>query len=330
MKAILKYGIFALTIMFLFQACSKEYSYETGKGYSGVAIGTLQDSTGNCQNVFVNGTYVVDSVLTDSNYIVVTVNIISPGKYYIFTDTANGFWFADSSIVLSTGTQNIKLKGYGKPILPVDANFVITFGSSACQFTIPYNTAVIGNYFPTTAGSYWTYNDSQLNDTITTHALSVLANVANTGQTYAVFVDRLGDTSLYRRSGNTYYTYGSIYPDPSVQPVEYAFLKAGVPAGTSWDSPIVSVVVSNQNIKVKYHFTLLGSGLTASYNGNNFTNVIKVQLDIQALVPPAINYATAQTSYFYYAEGIGLIAIEVPGSTTVMPYNSTLAQWHVN
>jgi hypothetical protein len=112
--------------------------------------------------------------------------------------------------------------------------------------------------------------------------------------------------------------------------VEYAFLKAGVPAGTSWDSPIVSVVVSNQNVNVKYHFTLLGSGLTASYNGNNFTNVIKVQLDIQALVPPAINNATAKASYFYYAEGIGLIAIEVPGSTTVIPYNSTLTQWHVN
>jgi hypothetical protein len=195
MKAIFKYGIVALTIVFLFQACSKEYCYETGKGYSGVAIGTLQDSTVNCQNVFVNGNYTVDR-LNDSNYIVVTVNIISPGKYYIYTDTANGFWFADSSIVLSTGTQNIKLKGYGKPILPVDANFVITFGSSACQFTIPYNTAVIGNYCPTTAGCYCTYNDSQLNDTITTRALSVLPNVANTGQTYAIFIYRLGDTSL--------------------------------------------------------------------------------------------------------------------------------------
>lgn len=330
MKALLKYSMAFISILFIFMACTKEYSFETGKGYSGTAIGSLQDTAGNCQNVYVNGTYMVDSVLTDSNYIVVTANIISPGKYYIFTDTVNGFWFYDSSIILSTGTQTIKLKGYGKPILPVDANFTVTFGSSVCQFTIPYNTSVIGNYFPTTVGSYWTYSDSQLNDTITTRVLPIVATVTNTGQSYAVFTDRLGDTSLYRRSGNTYYTYGLIYPDSSSGPVEYAFLKAGVAAGTSWDSPIVTAIVANQTIKVKYHFTLLGSGLTANYNGKSFTNVIKVQLDIQAMVPPTISYATAQTSYFYYAEGIGLIAIEVPGSTTVLPYNSTITKWQVN
>lgn len=122
-------------------SCSKSYSLE-GATFSFKASGSLKDSVGNCQNIIINGRYLKDSLLTDSNYIRVSVNITATGKYTIYTDTSNGIWFRDTGTVMNTGLHIFKLKGYGQPISFSTSSFIIHFDNSICTFIIPPNQAV--------------------------------------------------------------------------------------------------------------------------------------------------------------------------------------------
>ena len=98
-----------LSVFCLFMACTKEYSVENG-GFSGTAKGELVDSLGNCKNITVQGTYKVDTALTNNNYVLVNVNFTATGKYKIYTDTVNGMWFLDSGFAISIGASVVKIK----------------------------------------------------------------------------------------------------------------------------------------------------------------------------------------------------------------------------
>ncbi len=126
--------------MFAVAGCQKEYSLETGTS-GAAAKGTLKDAAGNCQPFSSNGVYLRDSVLTDSNYVLVQVNIKTPGTYKITSDLQNGFSFRDSGYIGATGLQTIKLKGSGRPILPIATDFLISFDTTFCLFTINVGSA---------------------------------------------------------------------------------------------------------------------------------------------------------------------------------------------
>ncbi len=124
---------FPICLLVIF-SCSKEYSLETGT--NATSAGTLKDSLGDCKPILINGTYTENQSLSSSNTVVVTVNVTSPGKYRISTDTTNGFWFIDSGFFATTGTTLVTLKGGGKPILPIQSDFTVTYGTSFCDFSI--------------------------------------------------------------------------------------------------------------------------------------------------------------------------------------------------
>ena len=135
----MKHPIYKISIIFslilLLTACKKEFSIESGKGFAGTASGSILDSAGTCQGIVAYGNFVVDTVLTDSNYILVKIVTTSAGRCKIATDTVNGMWFNDSVFELSSGPQTIKVKGYGKPILALASTFTVNFDSTSCQFT---------------------------------------------------------------------------------------------------------------------------------------------------------------------------------------------------
>ena len=134
MKA-LRYSAIVLAGFFLFAACQKEFSLDSG--VAGVkAGGTSKDSLGNCLPITVKGNYLTDSTLIDSNYVTVQVNFSSSGSYSIATDTANGFSFSGTGVIKDSGLQNIILKGVGKPALAQQTNFSIVFNSSVCAFSV--------------------------------------------------------------------------------------------------------------------------------------------------------------------------------------------------
>lgn len=131
-----KYLLAVVASVFFFIACQKELSTESGLT-GGLATGTLRDSLGQCQPVSVNGTYLADSTLRDSNFVYVQILVASPGVYRISTDQQNGFSFRDSGYFANAGVQIVKLVGIGKPTLPIATLFTVTFGTSICSFTVP-------------------------------------------------------------------------------------------------------------------------------------------------------------------------------------------------
>jgi hypothetical protein len=122
--------------LFVFAACQKEFSYENPVPDI-AAEGTLQGIAGNCTPIVVNGVYKNDSTLSDSNNVEVQINITSPGRYIIATDLQNGFAFRDSGFIADTGLHVFTLKALGKPVLAQTTNFVVSFDSTICLFSVP-------------------------------------------------------------------------------------------------------------------------------------------------------------------------------------------------
>lgn len=141
MKAF-KYLLFVMAGILIFVACQKELSFESGFS-GGRGKGSLFTVGGSCQPVTVGGYYLKDSTLTDSNYVIVTLNVTNPGTYNISTETKNGFSFSDSGYFIRTGPQTLKLKAIGKPLVIQQTLFTVTFDTSFCAFAVDVSDTII-------------------------------------------------------------------------------------------------------------------------------------------------------------------------------------------
>ncbi len=322
-KYLNKIGILIISSFLLITACTKETSYESGLGLLSAASGTLKDSLGNCQNIAINGSYVVDTVLTDSNYITVTANITQSGTFKIYTDTVNGFWFRDSAYTLNSGTQTFKLKGYGKPILPLASNFTVYFNTSYCLFNITVGATssgssggtvtTSGDYFPTTANSNWTYQDL-LGDTVkytcTNYNVTVNSNI------YKLFVSTQGDSAIYRKDSllGNYYTYGTFAADSRF--IEYKFLDDKVAVNSFWESDTLSTSTLGFPITYKIRFTIDAKNAPYTINGIALDSVIKVRQEVLVQATPGLfTIQNSETTYSYYAKKVGLVWLDFPNYT---------------
>jgi len=324
-----------LSVFCLFMACTKEYSIENG-GFSGTAQGELVDSLGNCKSVIIRGTYIVDTALTNNNYVLVNVNFTSTGKYKIYTDTVNGMWFLDSGFAVSTGASTVKIKGKGTPILGKKTDFALIFNNNLCAFTLTVTgtggtgggggtgTGTNGDYFPTTSNSYWTYQYIPKLGTIDTFSvIAALDQVLapNDPLLYSKFGTSLQDTFYFAKDGlGTYYAYSTIdfdytflfdsIPDTFIK---YPFLKENANVGDTWDSdPYGKVRVGTGSGAVrgmaKATFTIVTKN-TAPYTigGKTYSNVINVKRDIKFLPDGASAYQLLISGNSYYAKGYGMI-----------------------
>lgn len=315
----------------LVMACKKELSIERG-GFSGTAQGELVDSLGNCKSAIVHGEYHVDSELVKTNhYALINVNFTAQGKYKIYTDTVNGMWFLDSGFAVSTGSAVIKLKGYGKPILPKTTDFIIYFNNNICSFSVSVDGSISGgsgggsgsggDYFPTTVGSTWAYQYLPKLGNVDSFKVTVApGQITIDTLTYAQFGTSLLDTFYFAKgSHDTYYTlstvdfdYTFLFDSIPSSFITYPFLKVNANVGDSWESG-------------EYGTVKLGSGATAEYGkakavftiaskntdpytigGKTYQNVINVRREIRFL-PNGGTYRTIMEGNSYYAKGYGLI-----------------------
>ena len=136
----IRYLVSILIIAGVFFSCKKEKSFEAGVP----AIGSLQDSLGNCMDKVVSGNYVAGHNLTDSNYIDVSIFVYSKGVYSINTDTVNGYFFKGSGSFTSTGQNIIRLKGVGIPVSGGIDEFNILFDSTACPVSVTVTDTASG------------------------------------------------------------------------------------------------------------------------------------------------------------------------------------------
>ena len=326
-KSLIRFFMCALLVTACF-SCVKEYSIEKGNSVSGTATGSLLDSAGNCQHIAVHGYYPVDSVLTDSNYILVSVNFSSIGKYKIHSDTVNGFWFADSGYTVNTGNQFIKIRAHGIPALPVASSFNLFYNNNFCAFIVYFIPPITNtDYFPTTFGSYWNYSkNGSATDTLRYTALnSFLVNPA-TNYTYELLLSDLNDSALYRKDGlGNYFTYSTL-DDSSYYPVDYTFLKDYAVTGNSWTSGAAPSLRAGTD-SVKMNFTIMANGINVFYNGTVYNNVIEVKQDILLHTNGIYSLQSPDyTSYIYYAKGIGRINTNYPS----IQKSFTLLNYRVN
>jgi hypothetical protein len=154
--------IFSLALIFItasFFSCSKEYSLDTGK--FNTAKGSLHDLSGNCYTATILGNYYTGVKVTDSNYVQVQVNVTSAGNYTIASDTANGFSFTNAGTFTTTGLQTIKLKAAGTPNLNQNTDFIISFDSTICSFTVLVqdSTGIPGGGGATASDTAWQFTE---------------------------------------------------------------------------------------------------------------------------------------------------------------------------
>jgi len=124
-------------------SCQKELSVETQ-----VSQGSLKSATGDCLSSVVNGDYKVDSVLTIAEFIDVQVNIITPGKYVIESDSTNGFSFIGEGFVDTSGLNTVRLYAKGKPVSGGIYTFHLNYDTSSCpiEIAVTGTAAVNGEY----------------------------------------------------------------------------------------------------------------------------------------------------------------------------------------
>lgn len=106
-------------------------------GYTPPAKGTLKsDSTGNCLPKTIAGTYTSGKALGDTNYLMVTVHVVSSGTYSIRSNTVNGISFAAAGTFAVKGLQTVKLAAKGQPVSAGNYNFTVSFDTSTCHISL--------------------------------------------------------------------------------------------------------------------------------------------------------------------------------------------------
>jgi hypothetical protein len=132
----IKFLIFLIAVFLFFTSCGKEYSYENGGTQPVVSIAafSLASTSGNCTDVFVNGTYMVGTPLTTGNTIGIKVMVDSIGYYSISTSTNSGISFSASGSFTSTGEQTINLSGSGTPVSA--GNIELSIDTNGCAFSV--------------------------------------------------------------------------------------------------------------------------------------------------------------------------------------------------
>lgn len=121
--------IFFLIPVVYFLSCQRELFFDVSTGI------LKKDTSGNCLPITVNGTYKVDSALTDKNFIEVQVEVSFPCTYDIISDTINGYFFHQTGKI-DEGTSTIRLYATGKPVAAGVNNFTVKYGTSTCNFRI--------------------------------------------------------------------------------------------------------------------------------------------------------------------------------------------------
>ena len=301
---------------------------------------TLQGSPNTCMNDTIQGSYLQTAPLDTSNKIIISVNVITPGKYAVSTNTVNGYSFSSEGVFTTAGVQSIIIKGDGTPLNPGTDNFTVNADNNFCSFSINVSSVIqVTNplHFPLTAGSYWTYVDA-FNDTTkryvngdtvvldTAHFIRVSEVKKYSSQNYFFKYDgadynEFGKADKYTTS----FQYGS--PNYGLLP----FLKEYVSTGASWESATFSGAASfGQTIYVKYSYYCLSNIASKLVSGFGFKDVIVIAVYPQIKSDFGTWGSTTEVYYCYYAKGVGLIYEEE--STNGYPPHPVLQiiDWKVN
>ncbi len=182
-------------------------AFSCQKGIVWQSEGELQkDNVGMCLPVSVGGTYSVNQLLADSNYLTVSVNVTLPGTYNIYTDTVNGYSFKAAGTFESKGVRSVKMIAVGKPVISGINNFSIFYNQSVCEAAV----TVVGKDSVTPPVSQATYIFKDENNNcqpVAVNGYYVANNLLDTFNTVFVPVNVIapGTFSITTDTVNGYY-----------------------------------------------------------------------------------------------------------------------------
>lgn len=302
-------GVQNFTISYGNSQCAFKINFGTA------ATGTLGGGGGSCTPFTIAGTYQQGVLLTTSNTIQIQVSVTVPGNYNITTDTVNNVSFSNSGTFTSTGVQIITLTGSGTPLNAGAQNFAVTFGASTCNFSITFLPAAppIGDYFPLTLNSNWTYSlvggtaADSVHSAVISYSPTFSSNTYKTIAAYDVPPAAAFDSLYYRKpGGGDYYQYADYSNYISFDaPVsgEFIFLKDNVANGTTWSSPTVSGTIGGLPVTAFIKMTILAKAVPVTIGLFNFPDVIKVKYEyFVSGIPIAV-----ETDERWFAKNVGEI-----------------------
>jgi len=285
------------------------------------AVGTLGGSPGACTSITPAGIYTAAIPLTPANTIQAQVNVTTVGAYTISTNTVDGVSFTGTGTFTATGLQTVTLVATGTPTNSGVQNFTLTFGTSACNFSIPFTGAVVAtDYFPTTAGSFWAYGNSKSPpDSILITATSKTQSI--NGAIYNVFTlediprtSNVPDSLFYRKSGGVYYENFNTknlfqFDNPGNPPnVEYIFLKENAAVNDTWQSPTITGMQGANTYSVYIKATLIERATTPTTSGIvTSSDVLKVKYEYFVSGGPIPTPIVVLTEMRWFAKNIGMI-----------------------
>ena len=210
---LLKYLLITCTSVIMITACQKELSFDV----DGNARGTLKsDASGDCLPSTVNGIYKADSVLNNTNFIDVQVDISNPGTYSISSDTINGYSFSGTGTLGLNGLNTVRLYAAGKPILAGTNSFTISFDNSTCVVDVTVISASTGAAVFTLEGAPGTCSGAIVNGTYTAGTSLAIDNTV----TITVNVSIPGTYLLNTVAGNgMLFSSTGVFPTAGVQSV---------------------------------------------------------------------------------------------------------------
>jgi hypothetical protein len=186
-------GFFLMMLFFI--QCKKEYSYE-----GGVADFTIVSVGGNCTSVL-SGSYHISVPLDQSNTVQLQIDVTSPGKFSIQTNSTDGMSFSTSGSLSDTGMQTLTLAGNGTPAKAGDFSFTPGV-TPACDFNVTVTDSQVAVSDYTLTGAPNACANYQVNGQYTTgknlepdNFVAINVNVGALGD-YAIHTDTLNGISF--------------------------------------------------------------------------------------------------------------------------------------
>ncbi len=319
------FGVVFYIGLLMTMGCQKDYSVETNQTLtvfptiSTPAKGSLQDESGNCYAITVNGVYTQDTTLTTQNSITVTINFTKTGRYKLYTDTVNGCWFSmDSATTYNTGIKTVVLKGNGIPKTSGISYFNVFFLNTFCSFSVSTNhlSRSEKDYFPMSLGSYWRY-DTILNagsgDTVgyTVTSNTQLVN----GLPYTLFSStKKSDTHYYYKDyKGHYYEYTDIFSGFSIPRFEFLFLDESKKVGESWQTKTFNGTIQGAPLVVSITTTVMEKNVSYRLSNNQtLDSVIHLKQAVTFILSGQDQSSAILPNDVYYAKKIGLISYSSP------------------
>ncbi|MEO5948641.1 MAG: hypothetical protein ABIP79_17635 [Chitinophagaceae bacterium] len=296
--------------------CQKELSFE---GSNSPAAGSLQaDITGDCLPKTVNGVYEAGKTLvSDTNTITVSVNVVTTGNYVITTDTVNGYFFRATGIFTTAGINTIKLRSNGTPLGAGTNNFVVTFDSSVCDIQIPVLPAGAGvpaTFTLVNGGTPTNCATAVVNGTYTKDVVVTGANSAD----ISVNVTTPGAYTITATGGGLTFSKTGVFAVSGIQIINLPV--TGTPTTVGANTITFAAPFASCNFTVAVTGpatgTLKGAPATCTpatisgiyINGNSLTAENKVQVTVDITAAGTYNITTNTVAGFSFA-GSGTLGV---------------------